>query len=703
MRACALNVALGQPTLKAERIGSRLCPRAARRCSLDRPAGARRAQRPQPLRAAADTQAQAPPQAPPETRYPATVEALPVGEAVTLLRISCSERLPEIEYARRRGSTTNSYLIKNSSGEHETLVASLPVRSFDVDFLGALRATGALRTLHHVVVSRLTPERLPALVALLGAAEQRLTLVAGNPALQLLKSRAESDTELAALLERVDLVAATRGTRLRLVGGRELSFVPVPTPRWPDMVAAYLESEAMLFSGNFFSARVAAPARGASPYDEGGWGAYGDDWRYYFDCMLAPAAKQATVALERLSINAVPSSRPTGLLGALLRPLGALGAAVSGLTLGADDGQAAALVVEVVCPAHGPVVRSALTELVRRYGEWTAAQVQAAGRASVAVLYASAYGNTAGLAQAISRGVIKAGVGVETLNLEDASLAEVESALERSAGFVIGSPTLGGHMPTQVQTALGAILQSATARQVPCGVFGSFGWSGEAIDMLEGKLKDAGYQLAFDPVRCKFKPTQATLQVCEESGLDLAQEVKRRLRRKERAAAEKLSVAESAPAAAQAVGRVLGSLCVLTARDGDAESAMLASWVSQASFDPPGLTVAVKKDRAVEGLLLDGAKFVLNVLAENKEKAIMKQMLKPFKPAEDRFAGVEVLRAEASGAAILPDAAAYLECSVSARMEAGDHYLIYATVDGGRVLDDTAPSSVHYRKVGTSY
>ena len=49
----------------------------------------------------------------------------------------------------------------------------------------------------------------------------------------------------------------------------------------------------MLFSGNFFSARVAAPAPGASPFDEGGWGAYGDDWRYYFDCMLAPAAKQA--------------------------------------------------------------------------------------------------------------------------------------------------------------------------------------------------------------------------------------------------------------------------------------------------------------------------------------------------------------------------------------------------------------------------
>lgn len=52
------------------------------------------------------------------------------------------------------------------------------------------------------------------------------------------------------------------------------------------------------------------------------------------------------------------------------------------------------------------------------------------------------------------------------------------------------------------------------------------------------------------------------------------------------------------------MGRVVGSLSIVTAKDGDAESAMLASWLSQASFDPPGLTVAVKKDRAVESLLV---------------------------------------------------------------------------------------------------
>lgn len=82
---------------------------------------------------------------------------------------------------------------------------------------------------------------------------------------------------------------------------------------------------------------------------------------------------------------------------------------------------------------------------------WTASQIAVANDCSVAVLYASAYGNTAALAQAISRGITKAGVGVETLNLENATLEEVSAAVARCAGFVIGSPTLGGHMPTQVR------------------------------------------------------------------------------------------------------------------------------------------------------------------------------------------------------------------------------------------------------------
>ncbi len=51
---------------------------------------------------------------------------------------------------------------------------------------------------------------------------------------------------------------------------------------------------------------------------------------------------------------------------------------------------------------------------------------------------------------------------------------------------------------------------------------------------------------------------------------------------------------------------------------------------------------------------------------------------------------LQVLRSEANGAVIIPDAASYLECTVSQRMEAGDHYIVYATVDSGKVLQDNA-------------
>ena len=70
----------------------------------------------------------------------------------------------------------------------------------------------------------------------------------------------------------------------------------------------------------------------------------------------------------------------------------------------------------------------------------------------MAVLYASAYGNTAGMAKAISRGITKAGIGVETLNLEVDSVDDALEAVKRAKGFIIGSPTLGGHLPTQVST-----------------------------------------------------------------------------------------------------------------------------------------------------------------------------------------------------------------------------------------------------------
>ncbi|KAI3438441.1 hypothetical protein D9Q98_000871 [Chlorella vulgaris] len=654
-----------------------------------------------------DVQPQAPAQQtpPPEVKYAADISILPVNKRVDVVRVACRDRLPEVEFNQRHGTTSNAYLLKNTSGAYEVLI-DVPNKVFDVDFVGQLASAGATSTLTTIIITRLSPERLPVLARVLEACKKEgLQLLLSNPALQLLNERAAANEALSAALQGVKVEAINRGSDVKLAGASKgLRFVLIPTPRWPDLVAVYSEQDNILFSSNFFSAHTAM-AGASSATDSGGWDAYAADWRNYYDCMLAPVARQVATALDRLNINATssPEAGGGGGLAQALAPLRRLAGLVRDLTLGADDGVAEPLTVGAIAPMHGPVVRQSLTELVGRYAEWTARQVEASGVAAVAVLYASAYGNTASLAQAISRGITKAGVGVETLNLEQCGQDELEAALDRCSGFVLGSPTLGGHMPTQVQTALGTIMRNANARQVPCSVFGSFGWSGEAVDMMERRLKDAGFRFAFDPVRCKFKPTQQTLQVCEESGLDLAQDIRKKKKRNERVAAEKLSVAEVGSGKALALGRVVGSLCVLTGRDGDAEGAMLASWVSQASFNPPGLTVAVKQDRAMESMLPVGASFNLNILAEGKERAVMKQMLKPFKPAEDRFAGMDVQRSESTGAVIIPDSAAYVECTVVSRMEAGDHVVLYAQVNDGKVLNQTGQSAVHYRRIGTNY
>lgn len=659
----------------------------------------------------ADMVAQMPPgeKPPPKKTYPVELEFIPVTNNVDMLRATCRERLPEIQFGQKRGTTTNCYLVKTNQVLNplkDRILIDLPSSAYAYDISKWLEEIDELQRVSTIVITRLNPERIPALVSLLNAFKvrnEKIDVYASKVAFQLIQEKCSSDEEFKRLIEASATINIANGAaRVSLGGGECLKFVPIPTPRWPDLVAVHHTQDNILFSSSFFAAHEAAES-GSGPFDEGGWGAHGDAVRYYFDCMLAPAARQVSKALQRLQINEVAPKAGNPAIEAMLAPLKSFLSEVNDAVMGADDGTPEPLSVSYIAPIHGPVIRSSVMQVWLRYKEWTQEQIKLVDSSNAIVLYASAYGNTAALAQAISRGITKAGVGVITLNLEQCGAEEVEEAVSKSDGFVIGSPTLGGHMPTQVQTALGTVMRVGATQKIPCGVFGSFGWSGEAVDLMEGKLKDAGFPFAFPAIRCKFKPTESMLQICEQSGTDLAQQIKKNIRVKEKAAAQKLSVAENASGKLLATGRIIGSLCVLTAKDGDAESGMLASWVSQASFDPPGLTIAVKKDRAIESLLPVGNKFVLNVLAEGRDRPIMREMVKQFAPGEDRFANLNTERSEISGALILKDSASYLECEVAQRMETGDHWLLYATVQDGKVLDDNTQSAVHFRKVGSNY
>lgn len=564
---------------------------------------------------------------------PRDVQILQIAAETLLVRSRSWGRLRfEIEYALQRGTTANSYLIQ----ANKIALFDPPGESFTEKFLAELQQRTDVTKIDYVILGHVNPNRAETLKKLLEIAPQ-ITLVCSNPGAISLRS----------LLPETDLkIKVMRGDEtLNLGQGHRLIFTPIPTPRWPDGLATYDSKTQVLFSGKFFGAHVC----GDQIFDEG-WTVYNEDRRYYFDSLMASQAAQVGTVLDRL---------------AALPP------------------------ITFYAPGHGPLVRYGMHELTGNYRKWS--QEQANQTISVALIYASAYGNTAVVGQAIASGLTKAGIRVESINCEVATPEEIQTAVEKCAGFIIGSPTLGGHAPTQIQTALGIVLSTAD-KSKPCGVFGSFGWSGEAIDLLENKLKNAGYELSFEPIRVKFKPTDVTLKTCEEVGVDFAQALKRS--KKFRPAAQPANNTE------QAVGRIIGSLSVLTAKQGDISSGMLASWVSQATFDPPGLTVAVAKDRAVESLTHIGDSFTLNILQEGKQ--LRKHFMKKFSPGEDRFTGVEFEEGE-NGCPVLKEALAYLECTVRDRMECGDHWVIYATIDRGHVNDPAGKTAVHHRKSGSYY
>jgi flavorubredoxin/flavin reductase (DIM6/NTAB) family NADH-FMN oxidoreductase RutF len=597
------------------------------------------------------------------------VIALPIDPGLVCLRGMSPRRLRfELEYGLERGTTSNSFLFEAGTAADGHSVPPVlihpPGMTYAEPFFATLAEHVAADAPLKVVVGVVNPNRVELLRAM-AVRWPQLALVASNAGAKLVRELwerrrpATTDAATAAPLPPLPAIDVVKQEISRpLAGQLRLRLIPTPTPRWPGALMAFEESTGLLMSSKFFSAHLcmeafAEPNRSSSE----------EDRRWFYDSLMAPMARQVETVLDRL-----------------------------------DD-----LPIRTIAPFHGPAIAQSWRSLLADYRRWGEDQNRAGQ--TVALLYASAYGNTATIADALARGVARTGVRVESINCEFAPAEQLIEAIRGCDALLIGSPTLGGHAPTPIVSALGSVLAEGD-RDKPVGVFGSFGWSGEAIDLLESKLRDGGFRFAFEPIRVKFSPSTSMLRTLEETGVALGRQLLSQSRRQQRrTAGGGLSESRSDPAI-QALGRVVGSLCIVTARKGEGSEAvsggMVASWVSQASFSPPGFTVAVARDRAVESLLHVGDRFALNVLAAGRETALMRQFLQPFAPGADRFAGV-TSETGPHGQPLLPEALAWLEARVQQRMEVGDHWLIYAEAEGGALLDASATTAVHQRRSGASY
>jgi flavorubredoxin/flavin reductase (DIM6/NTAB) family NADH-FMN oxidoreductase RutF len=589
---------------------------------------------------------------------PRDVQVAEIGVQTLVLRSRTWDRLKfEVEYARQKGTTANSYLIQGQ----ETALIDPPGESFTDLFLDELEHQVYFQRLNYIILSHVNPNRITTLKRLLELAPyatvmcskpgaNTLRSVFANQPLHLPVPREDEAQDLGIEYgsDRTLKVHIIRDEEILDLGnGHELQFRFLPTPRHPDAIAIYDPMSLILYTDKLFGAHVCDDG----VFDEH-WKTLDGDRHYYFECLHAAQATQVEAHLDKL---------------------GGFGA-------------------KLYAPGHGPIVRHSLSVLTLDYRRWC--QQQQSRDLSVAILYTSAYGNTGTLAQAIAKGINQEGVAVQLINCEFTEPEEIAEAIRDCDGFLIGSPTLAGHAPTQIQTALGLVLSVAAKTKV-AGVFGSFGWSGEAVDLIENKLLDAGYVLGFETIRVKFKPTDATLQECEAAGVEFVRTLNKT--RKVRAPRQAVLDAQS-DRTEQATGRVTGSLSVITAKRGNVDFGFLTSWVSQAGFNPPALTISVAKDREAQYLAEAGQSFVLNVLKEGRN--LQRYFLKS--DGSNPLNQVETQPA-ANGCLILIEALAYLECKVEKRMDCGDHWLLYAIVKNGKVLESTGVTAVSHRKSGNQY
>jgi flavorubredoxin/flavin reductase (DIM6/NTAB) family NADH-FMN oxidoreductase RutF len=434
------------------------------------------------------------------------------------------------------------------------------------------------------------------------------------------------------------------GDRINIGQGHEIEFVSAPNLHWPDTIFSFDRKTQILYTCDAFGMHFCD----SRTFDED-LEAIEADFRFYYDCLMGPNARSLLNAMKRMK----------------------------------DLGN-----INIIANGHGPLLHHNLDVLTECYQHWS--QQQATTETTVGLFYVAGYGFSDRLAHAIGDGLQKAGVGVEVIDLNTAELQEIQELATRASGLIIGMPPTSSIL---AQAGISSLLAVAKNKQV-VGLFESYGGDDEPIDTLRRKFIDLGIKEAFPAIRIKDIPNDFTYQTCIQAGVDLGQLVVRERNIKQ---IKSLDVNME-----KALGRISNGLYVVTATKGENSGGMIASWVTQASFQPLGLTIAVAKTRGIEQLLQIGDRFVLNVLEEGNYQQIKKHFLKRLLPGTDRFAGVKTQTAK-NGSPILSDALAYMECEVVSSMECSDHWILYCIVDDGKVSKPDALTAVRHRKVGNYY
>jgi flavorubredoxin len=275
-----------------------------------------------------------------------------------------------------------------------------------------------------------------------------------------------------------DTVTVADGDRLDL-GDRSMSFHITPMVHWPETMMTYDEKEKILFSGDAFGGFKALD--GGLFDDEVLLDRFDDELLRYFSNIIgkfSPMVQKAIAKVKGLDIRMIAST-------------------------------------------HGPVWRTAPGCIIDKYDLWS----RFVAEEGVVIAYASMYGNTLRMAEAVARGLARS--GVREIRMHDVSRVNpsfIIRDLWRFKGVVLGSCTYETALFPPMRGLVELLEEKALKNRV-LGIFGTYAWSGGAVKNLRLFQEKAGWKLVEPVVEAKCSADEDHLGLCLQLGENMAHAV----------------------------------------------------------------------------------------------------------------------------------------------------------------------------------
>ncbi len=367
------------------------------------------------------------------------------------------------------GTSYNSYVVRGRTG---VAVIDTVKENYADTFFRRLESVARYDEITTIVLNHLEPDHSGALPELLRRAPQAKVYLSTRAQMMLKALLKPPMSELP------DYTPVTTGDEVDL-GGRTLRFLHTPYLHWPDTQCTYLVEDGFLFSGDVFGCHFCD----ARLFNDQA-GDFRFSFEYYYAHIMRPFREHVLDAL------------------ALIEPLA----------------------INLIAPAHGPILRHLPRDYVRRYRELATPRLcnEARSEKTLVVFYLSAYGNTRRMAECLAEGAERiGGVRVSLYDLEGGEPDVFCDLVEEADGLAFGSPTINADAVKPIWDLLSS-LTSVNVKGKLGVAFGSYGWSGEAVRLIEDRLRGLKLRVPVEGLRIKLVPDNNELDACRALGQDVA-------------------------------------------------------------------------------------------------------------------------------------------------------------------------------------